>query len=89
VSQTGLLTSTTEAIHAANKSTQDATIGLETRLFEDLGLDSLDLVAVALGLQDAHQIELDPDAVPEFVTVGDLIAELARQIESQRPSQAA
>ncbi|MEW4567480.1 phosphopantetheine-binding protein [Tautonia sp. JC769] len=54
-----------------------------SRLFEDLALDSLDLVAVLMRLQDVHGIELDLDAVPDFQRISDLMAELGRQLRSK------
>lgn len=48
-------------------------VTLETNLKEDLGADSLDLVDLAMSLEDEFKIEV-PDSVLEgFETVGDIV----------------
>ncbi len=49
-------------------------------MLEDLALDSLDLVAVVLRLQDHFQVEIDADAIPSMKRVADLAASLAEQL---------
>ncbi|WP_201750137.1 acyl carrier protein [Tautonia marina] len=78
-----LFQSVTEAIRACSPAAREIVIESNSRLFEDLSLDSLDLVAVLMQLQDAHEIELDLDAVPDFRHVSDLMAELGRQLRSK------
>ena len=73
----------TEAIFACSESSRECTIVPEVRLVEDLSLDSLDLVAIMMRLQDDHSIELDLDAVPDFRKVSDLMSELGRQLTRQ------
>ena len=41
-------------------------------LLEELALDSLDLVAVILQIQDRFQVEIDPDEIPNLRSVEDL-----------------
>jgi acyl carrier protein len=78
-----LLGFVSEAIHACSESSQQLNIRPQMRLVEDLSLDSLDLVAVMMCLQDEHRIELDLDAVPSFRLVSDLMSELARLVGSR------
>ncbi|WP_158633523.1 acyl carrier protein [Tautonia sociabilis] len=79
-----LLRTVADAVRACNESIDDATpIEIQSRLVEDLGLDSLDLVAVLMRLQDEHGIELDLDVVPEFRVVSDLMDELRRRLRSR------
>jgi acyl carrier protein len=54
-------------------------IRAESRLVEDLGIDSLDLVAVVLRIQDEFDIVIDEDAVPNLCRVADLATCLAGQ----------
>ncbi|WP_169973258.1 acyl carrier protein [Tautonia rosea] len=75
-----LFRSVTEAIRDCSEAARQTAIEPNSRLFEDLSLDSLDLVAVLMRLQDAHSIELDLDAVPDFRNVSDLMTELGRQL---------
>jgi acyl carrier protein len=55
-----------------------------TLLLDDLGIDSLDLLAVILQLQDHFEVVIEPDAVPNLCRVADLAAYLADRIESVR-----
>ena len=45
-------------------------------------LDSLDLVAVVIQLQDRFGVEIDPDEISSLQTVGDLAASLDRHVRS-------
>jgi acyl carrier protein len=47
---------------------------------EELRLDSLDEVEILMGLEDAHQVEIDQATVKSCATLGDL----ARLIDRQR-----
>jgi acyl carrier protein len=62
----------------------DVPIRDESRLFDDLRLDSLDYVAVVLQLQDHFDVVIDEDAVPHLCRVADLAAYLAVRKESLR-----
>lgn len=83
MTDTELLGAVAEAIRAACEGTQHAVIEPKTRLIEDLGLDSLDLVSTMMHLQDRHRVELDVEAVQGFQTVADLITELGRQFRTR------
>lgn len=78
-----LFRSVADAIRECSEAARNAQIHPNSRLIEDLSLDSLDLVAVMMRLQDAHSIELDLDAVPDFRLVSDLMTELGRQLQSK------
>jgi acyl carrier protein len=54
------------------KVPQHVSINAESRLVEDLGIDSLDLVGVILQIQDEFDIVIDEDAVPNLCRVADL-----------------
>ena len=47
-------------------------ITLETDIQDDLGADSLDLVDLAMSIEDEFDIELSDDALEKIKTVGDL-----------------
>jgi len=72
-----------DAIRAAREETEALDIRPESRLVEDLSLDSLDLMSTMMNLQDAHQIELDLDVVIAMKTVSDLRDELGRQLRAK------
>jgi acyl carrier protein len=42
--------------------------------FEDLGADSLDVVEIALAVEDEYEIEIPDDSAEGINTVGDIIA---------------
>ena len=44
-----------------------------THLMKDLGADSLDALNIALRLEEAFKIKIPDDAIPKFLTVGDII----------------
>jgi acyl carrier protein len=44
------------------------------RLVEELGLDSLKALTLAVEVEDRFQVCLDPERDDELVTVGDLVA---------------
>jgi acyl carrier protein len=49
-----------------------------TRLVEDLGIDSLDLVAVFLQVQDEYDVVIEDEDVPALKTVADIAAYVRR-----------
>lgn len=71
-----------ETIRGVSARARGIAITTESRLLEDLALDSLDLVAVVIQLQDQFGVEIDPDEIPSIVTVGDLAASLHRHARS-------
>lgn len=73
-----LLEAVADAIRSASKAARDLTIAPESRLVEDLGLDSLDIVGAVMKLEDRFAVEIDVDDVPTFQSVADLIAYLGR-----------
>jgi acyl carrier protein len=48
-------------------------ITLETKVSEELGIDSLDLVELVMSMEDEYGIEIDDDAAMNFVTIGDVV----------------
>ncbi len=71
-----------EAIRSVSAKARGTTISAHSLLLDDLALDSLDLVAVVIQLQDRFHVEIDPDEIPAILTVGDLAASLDRQVRS-------
>lgn len=45
----------------------------ETHLMKDLGADSLDALNIALRLEEAFKIKIPDEAIPKFLTVGDIV----------------
>jgi acyl carrier protein len=66
-------------VRKAAKVPAHVSINAESRLVEDLGIDSLDLVGVILQIQDEFDIVIDEDAVPNLCRVADLAVYLGEQ----------
>ena len=60
------------AIRSVSKRTQTMAITADSRLVEDLALDSLDLVGVLMKLEDHYGIQIELDEVPNLQTVVEL-----------------
>jgi acyl carrier protein len=71
-----------EMIRTVSARARDMAITAESLLLEELALDSLDLVAVVIELQDRFEVEIDPDEINSIRTVGELAASLHRQVRS-------
>lgn len=57
----------------------DITITEDTVLIADLGLNSLDLVNLAVKVEDEFNIEIPDRAIKDFKTVGDVIYFIEKQ----------
>jgi len=57
----------------------DITITEDTILIADLGLNSLDLVNLAVKVEDEFDIEIPDRAIKDFKTVGDVITFIEKQ----------
>jgi acyl carrier protein len=75
-----ILDTIADAIRTVSATARNAVITPNSLLLEELALDSLDLVAVILNLQDQFQVEIDPDEIPEMRDVADLAASFASQL---------
>lgn len=51
-----------------------ATITPETRILEDLGADSLDLVELIMALEEGYNIIITPEKGKELITIGQIAA---------------
>jgi len=57
----------------------------EARLEEDLGADSLELVEIAMALDEQFQISLPDEAVGRISTVGDIFDVLCEFVGKSQP----
>ncbi len=48
-------------------------ISAETVLLEDLDADSLDLIDLAMSLEDSFEVEVPDEELEKFKTVGDIV----------------
>ncbi len=54
------------------------------RLHEDLQLDSMQMIIVAVGLENRFRVKLAEEDAPALKTVGDLCALVVRRVREQR-----
>ena len=71
-------------VRQAAKVAPQLTIAAESRLVEDLAIDSLDLVSVILQFQDHFGVAIEEDAVPNLCRVADLASFVGARRESSR-----
>jgi acyl carrier protein len=74
-----LLPLVTASIRAVSEAAEGIAIAPESHLFEDVGLDSLDLVGLLMRLQDELGVEFDLDAVEGLRRVEDVMRLVAVQ----------
>jgi acyl carrier protein len=79
-----LLPLVTASIRAVSESAAGVPIAPESHLFEEVGLDSLDLVSLLMRLQDELGVEFDLDAVESLRRVEDVM-----RLASERRARAA
>jgi acyl carrier protein len=79
VTDSTLVPEIAELVRSVAKLAPETVIVGETRLVEDLGVDSLDLVGMFLEIQDQYDISVDEDDVPSLQRVGDLASYVAQR----------
>ncbi len=70
---TPLATAVVGVIRRVGKVPADRVLGPESRLVDDLGIDSLDLVAVYLTIQDDTGVIVEDDDIARLQTVADVV----------------
>ncbi len=55
----------------------------EDTVFSDIGADSLDLFQIISALEEAYDIEIDPDAAEQIKTIGDAMEYIAKAMEQE------
>ena len=83
-SQASLIAEVIGIVRGAAKIPLRVPISADSRLVEDLAIDSLDLVGVILEFQDHFGVAIEEDAVPNLCRVADLAACLSARRESVR-----
>ncbi|HEU5117069.1 MAG TPA: acyl carrier protein [Isosphaeraceae bacterium] len=78
MSDASLTAQLAQVVRKVGKVPADRPIENSTRLVEDLGIDSLDLVAVFLQVQDEFDVVIEDDDVVALKTVADLAAYVHR-----------
>jgi acyl carrier protein len=68
-----------ESVRAIARIPSDVAIGSDSRLVEDLGIDSLDLVSIVLSAQETYGVAIDEDDVASLRTIADLVLYVDRR----------
>jgi acyl carrier protein len=58
-------------------------LSVESDLYDDIGIDSLDLVAMAQTLQGAYGTSMDDERIGSLRTVGDVVDFAVAKIETE------
>lgn len=74
-----LVAEVAQAVRTAAKLPSQVIITENSRLIEDLNIDSLDLVGVLLQIQDHFDVVIEDEEVPNLRRVADLADYVARQ----------
>ena len=62
-----------KAILSEQFDVEEDTITLDTKIAEDLGADSLDVVDLLMSIEDEFEIEIPDEEVENIKTVGELV----------------
>lgn len=71
---------------ARDKLGHQGPVATSTRLAEDLELDSIRLLTLAMEIEDRFRICLDEEEEAGVVTVGDLVALVERKLAARAPA---
>jgi acyl carrier protein len=82
LSEPSMFAEVVDVIRKAAKIPPRVPITPDSRLVEDLAIDSLDLVGLILQVQDHFDVVIEEDDVPNLCRVADLAAYLAGRRES-------
>jgi acyl carrier protein len=73
-----LLSELTSIVRKAGKVAPTVAITPDSRLVEDLGIDSLDLVAVFLSVQDRYDVVIEDEDIPALKSISNVAAYVSR-----------
>ena len=68
-----------ESVRAIARIPAEIAISADSRLVEDLGIDSLDLVSIVLTAQEDYGVPIDEDEVAGLRTMADLVLYVDRR----------
>ena len=80
MNQSTLLAEIVETVRSSAKVSPQVLITADSRLIEDLAIDSLDLVGVLVAVQDRYDVMIDDDDLTRLLRVIDLAEYVARRL---------
>ena len=72
-----------KSIIVAELRVDPSKLGPGTHLMKDLGADSLDALNIALRLEEQFKIKIPDDAIPKFLTIGDIVKGVNEHLAGQ------
>ena len=69
-----------QSIIAEVMSVDPEMITMETRFTDDLGADSIDVLQIIMGIEDAFEIEIPTEETGKIFTVGDAVEKIKNAI---------
>ena len=75
-----------KALRKVNPGLDDSKIVPGAQLKDDLDVDSLDLVEVAMALEDVYSLTLEEDEMDNIKTVGDIVALIEARLKVKSAS---
>jgi len=82
-----MLTDITEGVRkilVIHLGAEESSISKNAKLGPDLGADSLDVIEIAMSIEEAFNISVPDWVADQFVTVGDAISFVEAQIQHSR-----
>ena len=71
------------SIIVAELRVDPARLTSSTHLIKDLGADSLDALNIAVRLEEAFKIKIPDEAIPKFLTVGDIVSGVSAHLAAR------
>jgi len=72
-----------KAIIVAELRVDEGQLTSGTHLMKDLGADSLDALNIALRLEERFKIKIPDEAIPRFLTVGDIVEGVSEHLQTK------
>ena len=70
-----------KALCKSNPGLEESKVVSDARLKDDLDIDSLDLVEIAMSLEDVFNITLPEDEMENITTVGDVVSVIEARLK--------
>ena len=64
---------------------EESELALETKIIDDLGAESLDIITLLMEFEDTFERKIPDEDVEELVTIGDTVQYIMKMLE--KPSQ--
>ena len=83
MSDSALIAELAEIVRQVAMTPPEVAITAETRLAEDLGVDSFDMVGIVFSIQDRYGLKVREEDMPALATIAALASYIARRGKSE------